>query len=61
MKFEWENLCTIGDMGTSRAKVIGGWIVRSVAWSKRDHDWTFHLSESSVFVPDPNHEWTIEE
>lgn len=59
MKFEWENLWT-KDVDkthfayTDRAKVHGGWIVnhRTCAGAR--------AHESSIFVPDPNHEWTVE-
>jgi len=50
IKFEWEY---IGGL-TSRAKVIGGWII--------NHRDTFEqgYGESMVFVSDPNHKWEIE-
>ena len=63
MKFVWEYIL-IGDHETTtkRAKVIGGWIVRT------ESVMVHHLgqqnssrSEALVFVPDPNHEWAIEE
>lgn len=61
MKFEWEKICSHGDMATMRARVFGGWIVRTVCWTK---EWTANVmrgvAESSVFVPDPKHEWEIE-
>lgn len=38
---------------THRLKVFGGWMVSHFAW---DHGMQ---SESSIFVPDPNHEWRL--
>ena len=57
MKFKWEiiDFRKEEDIRTCRAKVIGGWVLRTETWSK------FSQSESSVFISDPNHEWTIEE
>lgn len=61
MKFEWEVLlrfrdCSSNGFFSERAKVFGGWIVRNVFW---DNEYN-QQSESSIFVPDPNHEWRIE-
>ncbi len=59
MKFEWEMLSRnekhINGCVTERAKVIGGWIVRTICW---DGDYQCQ-SESSVFIPDPEHKWKI--
>lgn len=59
MKFEWQRLVGWNSHGegdnTDRAKVHGGWIVRNTTWAD-----TEQLSESMVFVPDINHEWTID-
>lgn len=46
MKFEW----TLISNNTVRAKVFGGWIVRSYAGENE---------ECMVFIPDPEHEWRI--
>lgn len=46
IEFKWECL----DEFTDRAKVIGGWIVRS--------QWGFH-SQAMVFINDPHHSWKI--
>lgn len=64
MKFEWERLEDQSfehytHFTTLRAKVIGGWIIRT-------NEYTFDepsvaASESLVFVPDPKHEWVIDE
>lgn len=53
MKFQWEKL----DSECQRAKVIGGWVLRS-----RDVDDcnTHYTVESMVFIHDPKHEWNIE-
>ncbi len=61
MTFEWESLSRFGDWregkANDRARVHGGWIVRSMDWSIE-----YHIqSESMVFISDPNHEWTIED
>jgi hypothetical protein len=58
--FEWERL-HVNDRDynwyeeTDRAKVFGGWIVRS---QKSLED---RLCESMVFIPDPKHLWKIKE
>lgn len=54
MIFKWEVCCA----GTVRAKVFGGWIVNSSESSSETGD---EITSSSVFIPDPNHEWTLEE
>lgn len=67
MKFEWEKINHLnGDnvlYEINRAKVIGGWIVRSLSlFGDEDSDSEFwqNSSESMVFIPDPKHEWVIE-
>ncbi|NTU49532.1 MAG: hypothetical protein HGA87_01315 [Desulfobulbaceae bacterium] len=56
---KWEDITKT----TSRMKVIGGWIV--LHKSRRDIEQTYagiiatSISESMVFIPDPNHEWRI--
>ena len=56
MKFEWEKIDWIEkcQIRTWRAKVKGGWIVRTEAW-----DECTGQSESMVFIRDINHEWNI--
>jgi hypothetical protein len=44
--WKWEEL----DIWTDRAKVIGGWLVRSMFADN---------GESIVFINDPDHRWTI--
>lgn len=62
MKFKWEVLHIISQekcgSSTHRVRVFGGWLVsnKSIIEDKNQT-----ISESMVFVPDPNHEWTIEE
>jgi hypothetical protein len=46
IKFEWE---TIG-MFVDRAKVYGGWLVRTYGGA---NEWV-------LFIPDPEHEWEVE-
>lgn len=63
MKFEWEKIHEKQNKGrfwfaTYRAKVFGGWLVRNFDLTE-DYDMMV-TSESSVFVPDEHHQWTIE-
>jgi hypothetical protein len=51
-KLSWEVICYNQDKSynTSRAEVFGGWLVK-----------VYGEDESSLtFVPDPNHEWSLE-
>ena len=50
MIFKWEDL----DNRTDRAKVIGGWVLRS-----REDD-SGNLTVALVFINDSHHEWTID-
>ena len=58
-KIEWEiiNYEDIDDdiYITERLQVIGGWIVKSSFNNSEKNMY----GESSVFVPDPNHEWKL--
>jgi len=58
---QWENI----DKYTQRLRVFSGWIVNHVSYTYRtDSNYnlvTDAVSESSVFIPDPNHEWTFNE
>ena len=59
MKFEWQRINkprNTYDNITERAKVFGGWIVRTCEINDSNTEST---SESMVFIPDPNHEWGI--
>lgn len=58
MKFEWEKISGENEPWTLRAKVFGGWIVHTSNESYGQSECS--LSESMVFIPDPNHEWKIE-
>jgi hypothetical protein len=57
--FEWEEVCTRGDVNfgsmTSRAKVLGGWSLLYTSWGPRGE------SSCMAHIPDPRHEWKIEE
>lgn len=58
MKFEWEIIFSNpGNSGseTARARVFGGWIVNNETWDGEKDS----VSESSVFIPDSDHKWTI--
>lgn len=58
MKFVWEK---IGENYTSRAKVIGGWIICHNPRRKEDiFDDGENIGTGLVFIPDLNHEWQIE-
>ena len=48
--FEWQDL----KAGGARAKVIGGWILNF--WTHSE----LQVSESSVFISDPEHKWETE-
>lgn len=60
MTFEWEviyenHVDKTHFSYTDRAKVFGGWIVNSrTCAGNKGH-------EAMVFVPDPKHEWVIDE
>lgn len=55
-RIEWEpELLQEHPVGTwVRVKVFGGWIVISTTILPKGE-----VSESMVFIPDPNHQWTI--
>jgi len=57
MKFEWENIYSDGELFTMRAKVFGGWCILNTKFEPNEIGNV--ISESMVFVPDPNHEWVI--
>lgn len=66
MKFEWEqikyneNLEADSHAVVVRAKVFGGWIVKSLIFHlNRSPNGVENSSQSMVFIPDPNHEWRI--
>lgn len=52
IKCIWENISS----GVNRMKVIGGWIVTITVLNNDGVD-----CESSVFIPDANHDWEIDE
>lgn len=57
IEWEWEKL----DEATYRSKVIGGWLilhVNSLAVTDGKNRAT-SMSESMVFLPDRDHEWSI--
>ncbi len=58
MKFKWEK---IGETYTSRAKVIGGWIVSHLPRKNQDlFDEGEPIGIGMVFIPDPKHIWEID-
>ena len=55
---DWEPI----DADTSRTKVIGGWLVQCLCQARVHYTPTYCESKEQlnlVFVPDPNHEWTV--
>lgn len=60
IKFKWEELNdkSMPHFYTVRAKVFGGWLVRTSEWSNADTG--IVQSEALTFVPDPEHEWEVE-
>lgn len=48
---EWEPVHISMHLRTERFKIFGGWLVRSL----------YKDSISTVFVPDPAHEWNLAE
>ena len=64
IEFKWERISNAHNSGgganTYRAKVIGGWLVNNNTYTDVINKGNERsLSESMVFVPDPNHEWKI--
>lgn len=61
MKFEWESIfefsSSVATRFSGRAKVKGGWIVHDFI----RNDKSMEMTGSMVFVPDPNHEWEIDD
>lgn len=57
MKFEWEKLAESPMHVTARAKVFNGWIVINNSCLEETNP---AMSESMVFIYDPNHEWKID-
>lgn len=56
-KLTWEAIKNVGDsikpQYMARTKVFGGWLVETQNWSVQNGGLTF--------IPDPNHEWKLEE
>lgn len=50
--FDWENVDHTSNGYTERAKVIGGWLVRS-------YEYDNGIAYAMCFVPDVDHEWEI--
>ncbi len=62
MTFEWEEINNLPSCVTYRAKVWGEWIVNNLCVTTTSSEGTQRMAtESMVFIPDPNHEWSIEE
>ena len=71
LKFEWEKISEQEEKGvfwfaTYRARVMGGWLVRTFDLSKQyagaaTFDLAISKSESMVFVPDGTHRWSLKD
>jgi len=55
IEWQWESIQDENNTQTYRAKVIGGWIVMTVVQEAR----LKLLSNSTIFIADRDHEWTI--
>jgi hypothetical protein len=55
IEFKWEKIHIDEHSHSSRAKVIGGWIIHTLTESPINNI----ISESMIFIPDQNHEWEI--
>lgn len=57
---KWEKISLketdAGTKSTMRLKIFGGWMVSNCIYNNSNDLHT----ESSIFVPDPNHEWSLE-
>lgn len=61
MIFDWELIYSRKDRSfTSRAKVIGGWLVQHTEVTNISDDGNEPISNSMVFIPDPFFEWKVE-
>lgn len=47
----WEDVGTDGNLTTKRLRVVGGWIVHILNTTSND--------TTTVFVPDPGHDWEL--
>jgi|GEM_PF-6232037 hypothetical protein len=59
MTFRWQQIYSHDGFGCGdvyRAKVFGGWLVKSF---EVNADNTETTSESMIFVPDPEYKWKI--
>lgn len=66
MKFEWEEIHRNVHIDykdfVERAKVVGGWLIRSITEMSENEDGEWiGTSQSMVFIPDPHREWKIDE
>ncbi len=57
LEWNWEQIEDLNDgrLQTLRAKVIGGWVLKSITQDMKAKV----MSESMVFIPDRDHEWSI--
>jgi hypothetical protein len=64
-KFKWERIFTshnalFGGTNTSRAKVLGGWLINNQTYTNSCINGERNICESMCFVPDQNHEWKVD-
>lgn len=52
----WEEIDDRDDSSTERARVPGGWLVRTCSWDWQDGE-VLHMG--ATFVPDPEHTWEV--
>jgi hypothetical protein len=61
MKFEWFLIFDYPRFRTYRANVPGGWLICSVCLTPgKPEDMPGDVSQSMVFLPDPDHVWEVE-
>lgn len=56
--FMWEALFSNSTSGSSRAKVFGGWIIMTQIESQIMGE--YQSTISTIFIPDPFHQWSVE-
>jgi len=63
MKFQWKRIDnSSGQLGTFRAKVFGGWMLRyTEEFYTNDAGNAYQCTQNMEFIPDPDHIWEIEE
>ncbi len=61
IKFEWEDVHSPQSSDyTERAKVMGGWLVRTFFSRPNEFKNLYNQSCSMIFIYDPVHEWELD-